>query len=167
MGVVCGWNSLRECRGVLGTSGRPPAGRSTRTISVTSAEKKVTTPTTVTATAAGAGGAGPGLGPGLGGGVTPAAGVAAGAEGGGPGPPPEGLAPPRRGGPGPGPGPGPGLGLEVAAGLDRWVDLALDLQLEVARRLGVAAAVKVQTETNEDFLFVCKNVVLFLNRFSC
>ncbi|XP_067441935.1 uncharacterized protein [Thunnus thynnus] len=142
VGVVCGWNSLRECRGVLGTSGRPPAGRSTRMISVTSAEKKVTTPTTVTATAAGAVGAGPG-------------------------PPPEGLAPPRRGGPGPGPGPGPGLGLEVAAGLDRWVDLALDLQLEVARRLGVAAAVKVQTETNEDFLFVCKNVVLFLNRFSC
>ncbi|XP_053194561.1 RNA-binding protein Rsf1-like isoform X1 [Scomber japonicus] len=142
VGVVCGWNSRQECRGALGTSGRRPAGRSTRTINVTSAEREVTTPTTATATAAAAAGAGPGPGPGPG--LEGGGSLAAGAEGEGPGLPPEGLALQHRG------GPGPGRVLEDAAGPVLWAALAPDLLPEAARRL--AAAVRVRTEATEGFV---------------
>ncbi|XP_018530276.1 uncharacterized protein LOC108882309 isoform X5 [Lates calcarifer] len=148
VGVVSGSNSPLGCLAALGTTDLRPVDLLTPTISVTSAERKVTTPMTVTATAAAAGGAGLGLAPGPVGGDSPEAGVAAGAEGGGPGlsllaAPAQSLPDdpdlPHPGGPEPGPGPdpglapGPGRGLEAGAGLDQWVGLTLDLQLEASR----------------------------------
>ncbi|XP_056227325.1 RNA-binding motif protein, X chromosome-like isoform X1 [Seriola aureovittata] len=105
----------------------------------------------------------PGLAPGPMGGVT----LAAGAEGGGPGLSvlvaptqslPEDPDLPHLGGPGPdqgpgaGPSPGPGRVLEAGAGLDPWVSLALDLQLELARPQGVLLQTDDQLNV---FLFFC------------
>ncbi|XP_056227327.1 uncharacterized protein LOC130166057 isoform X3 [Seriola aureovittata] len=163
VGVGSGSNSPPGHLVALGMTDLRHVDHLTPTISVMNVERKVTMPTTVTATAAGAGGAGPGLAPGPMGGVT----LAAGAEGGGPGLSvlvaptqslPEDPDLPHLGGPGPdqgpgaGPSPGPGRVLEAGAGLDPWVSLALDLQLELARPQGVLLQTDDQLNV---FLFFC------------